>query len=135
MINYSTRTAAAALGIEEKALDNVLSRDAAKPHHGGRQGLSRRLTFDSLLELAIAFILKRELGIPITRGLELAAHIARDPNGTAPLGAIGTLRLDTTSLRNTLSNSLAAALEDTSTPRRGRPPTQTAASNEGRDAS
>jgi hypothetical protein len=135
MINYSTRTAVAALGIEEKALDNVLSREATKPHQGGVQGLSRRLTFDSLLELAIAFILKRELGVPISRGLELATEIACDPNGTASLGAIGTLRLDTTSLRNTLSSSLAVALEDTSTPRRGRPPTQTAATNEGRDAS
>jgi len=134
MISYSTRTAATALGIEEKSLDNILSREAFWLERGGRQGVSRRLTFESLFHLAVAFILKRELGVPLSRGLELAIGIAGAPLGAVPVGSIGTLQIDTTSLRSTLTRSLAAALEDASTPPRGRPARRTAR-NEERGAS
>jgi hypothetical protein len=122
-VNLTTRAAALALGVERKVLDNILAREARAFVDAGSRGRSRRIDFEALERIAIALILGRDLGVPLTRGLELAEEIMRTPgNLELAIGTLTTLRFDTERLHRALEAATADALEEYVPPRRGRPP-------------
>jgi hypothetical protein len=122
MRTFSTATAAHALGVDRKVLDNLLTREAKALVGVGRRGKDRRISFLVLEQLALALLLKRDLGVSLAKGLELAAAIVRSPTGEVAVGSLGMLRYEPTGLRLPLETALADALEEVAPPRRGRPP-------------
>jgi hypothetical protein len=150
MALYSTVTAALALGVDRKQLENLLGRCRIPGTSRGRQGRARRLSRDSLLAVAAVLHLQRRLGIPISRGAELLTDgLLSDPQGHSetspgapPIGreadeprphpapAPGgpalrygplVLLLDVSELQRELTQALADAIEVSPRPRRGRP--------------
>jgi hypothetical protein len=122
-MTVSTRTAATALGIAPKLLDNVLSREARSLVSPGRQGRERRIAFAALERIAVALILNRDLGVSVARGLELAEQLLREPQGRElSLGSLTTLRFDTAHLRRALESAILEAVDEVVPPRRGRAP-------------
>jgi hypothetical protein len=122
MRTFSTATAAHALGVDRKVLDNLLTREAKALVGTGRRGKDRRISFSVLEQLALALLLKRDLGVSLARGLELAAAISQSPTGEIAVGLLGTLRYEHSGLRSPLEAALTDALEEVAPPRRGRPP-------------
>jgi len=68
----TTGTAAFALGIHKKDLDNILSRYPVRGFERRTQGLARRLSLASIEQVAIAIDLTRDFSIPIPTALLLA---------------------------------------------------------------
>ena len=122
MQKLTTATAAATLGIDSKALDNILSREASHLVACGARGKSRRISAHVLELVAVALVLKRDLGIPISRGLDLAAKLGESISGEVPFGRFGTLCFKINPLRLAMQQSIADIVEQTAPPLRGRPP-------------
>ncbi|HVT37862.1 MAG TPA: hypothetical protein VHE78_02345 [Gemmatimonadaceae bacterium] len=122
MRTFSTATAAHALGIDRKVLDNLLTREAKALVGAGRRGKERRISFVVLEQIALALLLKRDLGVSLAKGLELATAIAQSPSGEIAVGSLGSLRYEHSGLRSPLEAALADALEEVAPLRRGRPP-------------
>jgi hypothetical protein len=121
---YTIATAALALGVPAKWLDNTLSHFRVQGVHQTRQGVARRLTLEALLPLAISIALTRELGIPLARALELAnSLIAND--GQITFGNRLVISTDLAATRADLLRQLDHAVEVAPLPRRGRPPKST----------
>jgi hypothetical protein len=121
---YTVTTAALALGVPAKWLDNTLSHFRIEGVHQARQGVARRLSLESLLHLATSIILTRELEIPLARALELARDlIAMD--GQVAFGDRLSISTDVISIRADLLLHLEHAVEVAPLPRRGRPPKNT----------
>lgn len=142
MASYSTTTAAMALGIDRKQLENLLGRCRIPGTSRGRQGRARRLSRDSLLAVAAVLHLQRSLGIPASRAVELlGAGLLAEPAGRSgnpaaggetpgvwPVGAGAGLHrgpflllVDVSQLERELSHALAEAMEMSPRPQRGRP--------------
>jgi hypothetical protein len=118
---YTIATAALALGTSIKWLDNVLSHNRVSGVAQERQGISRRLTVEGLLVLALAVLLIREFGLPTPKAIALAEELAK--NEGRYIGERGlNLGLDLGSFRARLLESLENAVEIAPVPRRGRPP-------------
>jgi hypothetical protein len=117
----STDVAAAALGVDRKTLDNLLSREGRSLVGAGARGRRRRIPVEVLELAAIAMILNRDLGVSIAQGLEFASLIVAAPASAIPIGSLGTLTFDLIPLRQALEQSIAEALESTAEPTRGRP--------------
>src|ERR1700681_4830637 len=75
---YTIATAALALGTSVKWLDNVLSHNRVPGVTQERQGVSRRLTVEGLLVLALALLLIQDLGVPTPRAIALAEDLAQN---------------------------------------------------------
>jgi hypothetical protein len=104
-----------------KWLDNVLSHNRVPGVTQERQGISRRLTIDGLLVLALALLLIQELGLPTPKAIALAGELARnDGRYVADRGLV--LGLDLKPFRVRLLESLENAVEVAPVPTRGRPP-------------
>jgi len=123
MRSVTTGTAAFALGIAKKDLDNILSRYPVRGYERGRQGVARRLSFASIEQIAIAIDLTREYSIPIPTGLLLAEEALSSREGviTAPSGHLA-IHADLDRIRRELQVKLTEAIEHVIPPRRGRPP-------------
>lgn len=121
MKSLSTMAAAAALGIDRKALDNVLAREARSLVVSGRRGRSRRIPTAALEQIAVALILSRDLGVGIARALELAAAIIAAPASSIRAGSLCTVTFEVTRLRHALERAVHEALESIAEPVRGRP--------------
>ena len=122
MQKLTTATAAATLGVDTRVLDNILSREASHLVPSGVRGRSRRISVQVLELVAVALVLKRDLGIPIARGLDLAAKLGESVAGEIPFGRFGTLRFSFNPLRSAMQQSIADIVEQTVPPERGRPP-------------
>jgi hypothetical protein len=118
---YTIATAALALGTSIKWLDNVLSHNRVPGVAQERQGISRRLTVEGLLVLALAVLLIQELGLPTSEAIALAADLARNEGRYAARQGLN-LGLDLSSFRARLLERLENAVEIAPIPRRGRPP-------------
>src|SRR6267154_1255668 len=118
---YSTAETALALGIGEKRLDNLLTGPARPLVPKKGNGRSRELSAESVELIAIALLLRRDLGAPVARALQLAASLVASPGQCAPIGTLGSLHFDVAALRSVLQNALSDAIEDSVRPRRGRP--------------
>jgi hypothetical protein len=118
---YTIATAALALGTSVKWLDNVLSHNRVPGVTQERQGVSRRLTVEGLLVLALALLLIQELGAPTPRAISLAEDLAQN-EGRHMIREGLNLDLDLPSFRIRLLERLESAVEVAPVPRRGRPP-------------
>ena len=118
---YTVAAAALALGTSVKWLDNVLSHNRVPGVSQERQGVSRRLTVEGLLVLAMAVLLIQELGMPTPRAIALAEDLAHNEGRYTVQQGLN-LALDLTAFRALLLEKLEAAVEIAPVPRRGRPP-------------
>lgn len=117
---YTIATAALALEVPLKWLDNILSHHKVAGVQQERQGIARRLTIDGLLILGVIIRLNKDLGIPLARATELAERIATTGGQhTSPNGV--NVRLDLNDLQSKLLERLESAVENAPAPRRGRP--------------
>lgn len=117
---YTIATAALTLGTSIKWVDNVLSHNRVSGIARGRQGISRRLTIEGLVGLALAVLLARELGLPTAKAIMVAENLAKNEGRyIAPQGLI--LTLDLSSFRADLLERLESAVEIAPVPKRGRP--------------
>ncbi|HET7614666.1 MAG TPA: hypothetical protein VFK26_12135 [Gemmatimonadaceae bacterium] len=121
---YTVATAALALGVRPKWLDNTLSHFRIQGVQQARQGVARRLTVEALLPLATSIALTRELGIPMARALDLATKIVTN-DGQIALGGRLVIAIDLIATRAELLRQLEHAVEVAPLPRRGRPPKNT----------
>ncbi|MBW7931999.1 MAG: hypothetical protein H3C62_00030 [Gemmatimonadaceae bacterium] len=119
----TTGTAAFALGIQKKDLDNILSRYPVRGFERGKQGLSRRLSLASIEQVAIAIDLSRDYSIPIPTALILAEEALGSREGVIPSpGGHLALHVDVERIRRDIQVKLTDAIEYIIPPRRGRPP-------------
>jgi len=121
MRTLSTASAAVALGVDRKILDNVLARECSSFILTGRRGRSRQIPIAALERIAVAFILNRDLGVSLARGLELAEQVVGSPSASVAVGSLGKLTFDVSRLRQMLELSISEALESVAEPLRGRP--------------
>lgn len=119
----TTGTAAFALGIPKKELDNILSRYSVRGYERGRQGVARRLSQASVEQVALAIDLTRDYAIPVPTALLLAEEALSSREGviTSPGGHLA-IHVDLVRIRRDLQVKLAEAIENVIPPRRGRPP-------------
>jgi|ERR1700730_2863137 hypothetical protein len=117
---YTIATAALTLGTSAKWLDNVLSHNRVSGIARERQGVSRRLTIEGLVGLALTVLLMRELGLPTAKAIMIAENLAKtEGRYIAPQGLV--LTLDLSLFRATLFERLESAVEIAPAPKRGRP--------------
>jgi hypothetical protein len=121
MRTLSTASAAVALGVDRKILDNILARESRSLILTGRQGRSRQIPVAALERIAVAFVLNRDLGVSLARGLEIAEQLVDSPTASVAVGSLGELTFDMARLRRTLDLSIDEALESVAEPVRGRP--------------
>lgn len=121
MRTLSTTSAAVAIGVERKILDNILARECRSIIVTGRRGRNRQIPVAVLERIAVAFILRRDLGVSIARGLEIAELLFASPSSPVPIGSLGALAFDVARLRRTLELAVDEALESVAEPARGRP--------------
>ena len=118
---YTIATAALTLGTSVKWLDNLLSHNRVSGIVRERQGVARRLTVESLVGLALAVLLVRELGLPTAKAIALAENLAKtEGRYIASRGFM--LTVDLSSFRADLLERLESAVEMAPVPKRGRPP-------------
>lgn len=120
--SLSSAAAARVLGIDRRLLDNLLARQARPFLRAGTRGRSRRIEFATLERLAVALIFRRDLDIPVVRGLALAEEILGTPQGAElSVGPLTTLRFDAAQLHRALDTAIAETVEEFIPPKRGRP--------------
>lgn len=121
---YTVATAALALQVPTKWIDNTLSHFDVQGVTQTRQGISRKLSVESLLILSIALALIRDLGTAAGNAIDVATQLARSNGKTRlPLGI--SLEVDIEKTNTSLLERLEHAVEMAPLPRRGRPPQKT----------
>jgi hypothetical protein len=118
---YTIATAALALGTSVKWLDNALSHNRVPGVSQERQGVSRRLTVEGLLVLALVVLLIQELGVPMPRAIVLAEDLTKNAGRHIARQGLS-VDIDLASFRARLLDTLENAVEVAPVPRRGRPP-------------
>jgi hypothetical protein len=121
---YTVATAALALDVSVKWLDNTLSHFNVQGVTQTRQGVARRLPIESLTILAIAVSLIRALDTPVQRAIDLATQLTRS-NGTIAVPGDIQINIDVQHTTDLLLGRLEHAVEIAPLPRRGRPPQKT----------
>jgi hypothetical protein len=114
----TTATAAAAIGIQKKALDNLLGRLDLPEAVSGRQGVDRRIPVTLLPELLLAVEISEQLGVSVRAAFELARRLS---DGPIDLGPYLNLRADFAAVRGEVEEQLEVAIETVVRKRRGRP--------------
>jgi hypothetical protein len=114
----TTATAAAVLGIEKKALDNLILRLGHGFLPGGRQGVERRIPVTVLTDLFLVLELTEALQIPAYRALELAQQPGQQPDAGSDFLSLEVRR--DRAVRE-LELRLSHAIESVVRPKRGRP--------------
>src|SRR5947209_8813446 len=121
---YTVATAALALGVSAKWLDNTLSHFNVQGVTQTRQGVARTLSIDSLTVLAIAISIIRALDTPVRNAIDLATQLTRSNGITTVPGGIQIV-IDVQHTTGVLLERLEHAVEIAPSPRRGRPPQKT----------
>jgi len=121
---YTIATAALALGIPPKWLDNVLSHYKVPGVAQEKQGVARRISVEGLLLLAATLLLTRELGLATAKAIELATTVIASDGAVEFRGGMR-IELDLGNLRTGILSQLERAVEVAPLPRRGRPPKNT----------
>jgi len=114
----TTATAAAAIGLRKKALDNLLGRLDLPEASSGRQGVERRIPVTLLPELLLTAELSDQLGIPIRSAFAMARRLVA---GEVSAGPFLQLRADTASIKLEIDRQLEVAIETVVRRPRGRP--------------
>jgi hypothetical protein len=121
---YTVATAALALHVSNKWLDNTLSHYSVQGVSQERQGISRTLSLEALGILDIGLALMADLELPLGRALGVAAELHRSA-GKAILPAGTGIEINLEHLTAALLSRLEHAVEVAPLPRRGRPPQKT----------
>jgi hypothetical protein len=117
---YTVATAALALDLPAKWVDNILSHHTVSGVTQERQGVARKLSIDGLLVLALTTFLIQELGAPAPKAIGIAELLLRNKGRyESPRGL--SLVLDLSAFQNSLLERLENAVEMAPVPRRGRP--------------
>ncbi len=117
---YTVATAALALQMPVKWVDNALSHNKVPGVHQERQGIARHLTVDGLLILAVASTLVKELGVPLAFSLRVGQLLIRNDGHYAVTAGVR-LEVDLKNLSAMLLERLESAVEIAPIPKRGRP--------------
>jgi hypothetical protein len=117
---YTVATAALALGVSIKWVDNILSHNKVAGIQQHRQGVARRLSIEGLLILALTALLVHELGIPTKMAIIIAERIVRNAGRYDAEQGLS-ITLDLTAFQAGLLERLENAVEIAPIPRRGRP--------------
>ena len=117
---YTVATAALALDMPAKWVDNVLSHYFIHGVRQERQGVARRLTIDGLMLLALTALLTHDLGIPAGKAIAVAEDVVRGGGSYTSSQGLH-VELDLASFRADLLEQLEHAVEIAPIPRRGRP--------------
>lgn len=119
---YNTATAASALNVSAKWLDNILSHNDLDGVQSESQGVSRRLSLASITALSLTKDLAMNLDISQASALRLATRVLAQPTGVLEFSTGFRMSVDIGALRAATLARLARAVEVAPTPRRGRPP-------------
>jgi hypothetical protein len=111
-------TAAAAIGLQKKALDNLLGRLDLPEAASGRQGVERRIPVTLLPALLLTAELTDQLDMPIRSAFALARRLV---SGEVALGPFLSLRAETAPLSDEIDRQLEVAIETVVRRPRGRP--------------
>lgn len=118
---YNTATAAAALGVTPKWLDNLLSHNKIDGVTGARQGVPRRLSGAAVELVAIVRDLSSVIGVPISSAVVIAQQILHEHGRNYAVSPAVVLSVDVRALTHEVASSLARAVELTPQRTRGRP--------------
>ncbi len=118
---YNTETAATALGVTPKWLDNLLSHNKIDGVSKARQGVARRLSVHGVQSVAVVRDLSSTLGIPVASAIEIARRLLHEPGRAHPVSSAIKLSLDASALKRDVASSLAHAVEVAPHRTRGRP--------------
>ena len=118
---YTVATAALALGMPIKWVDNVLSHNRVLGIRQERQGIARRLSIEGLVVLGITAALIHELGLPTAKAIVVAEGISKG-SGRYLAGKGLSIEIDIAAFQASLFERLESAVEIAPVPRRGRPP-------------
>lgn len=118
---YTVATAALALRVPSKWVDNVLSHNEVLGIRQDRQGLARHLSVDGLIILGLTLLLISELGLPIAKAIGMAEALMKS-NGQYSAKHGLSVEIDLASFQTSLLERLETAVEIAPVPRRGRPP-------------
>lgn len=120
---YTVVTAAVALSLSSKTLDNILSHHAVPGVSQSRQGIARKLTPRAMLILDITFRLADTAGMSISRSLHFASDLAQGEGAArrSRVDSVISLEVDVAAIESSLALRLAHAVEIAPQPRRGRP--------------
>ncbi|MEO7103347.1 MAG: hypothetical protein ABI311_08155 [Gemmatimonadaceae bacterium] len=122
MPSYNTTTVASALGVTPKWLDNLLSHNDLDGSQRVSQGVSRRLSFDTVTMLALAKELIDTIGMKAPAAISLAAQLLNSSTGELIVSPRLRINVQPDGLQADVLDSLARAVEIAPSPRRGRPP-------------
>jgi len=114
----TTATAAAIIGLERNAFQNMITRIRASELPRGRQGLERRIPVTLLPRLLMCAELAQRLGLPFWEAYSLAQRLARG-EGTA--GPFIRIYVDLERIEREIDAQLETAVETVVRPKRGRP--------------
>lgn len=120
--SYNVAVATLALDVPHKWLDNILSRHRIPGVEQHRQGITRRLSLDALVALAIIHDLCQHLHLPANQAVAIATRLtaAEDTTLTLCEGTIS-LAADREAITRRVTERLAHAIESAPQPLRGRP--------------
>lgn len=119
---YSTVDVAIALGTSPKTIDNLITRYCRAAIPVGTQGASRSIPAATVEVIALALLLKRDLGMPFRRGWLIGTGLLHGDAPRMSVGILGTLEYDVPRLKAVVRQALADSVQDRSPIRRGRPP-------------
>ncbi len=119
---YNTATAAAAIEVSPKWLDNLLSHNDIADIQIQSQGVARRLSLSAITQLLLVKQLIDTLNLPSPCAIRLAESLLSSSSGEVPLSPLLHLSLRPDAFRADVLARLARAVEAAPTPRRGRPP-------------
>lgn len=122
MPSYRTATAAHALGVTAKWLDNLLSHNKIAGVASERQGSARRLSTESVATIELTRELVDSLQLPVVAAVSLAHSLLANSGHSAHASPYLTISLNRPALFEHVLGQLAHAVEVSPTPRRGRPP-------------
>lgn len=121
---YNTATAAVALEVSPKWLDNLLSHNELDGVSSEAQGIARRLPLAAILVIYLAREFIDTTGLSAPAALSLAARLLNPADHNPRLSPLFSITINADSLQSTLLQKLDRAVETAPTPRRGRPPTR-----------
>jgi len=119
---YTVATAALALGVSAKWIDNILAHNKLQGIRQERQGIARHLSIEGLMILGLTALLNTELGLPAAEAIRVAEEMSKT-NGQYFARRGLSVQIDLASFQARLLERLETAVEIAPVPRRGRPPT------------
>ena len=126
---YNVSAVAEAVGLTEKQLDNLLSRNALPGVERKARGVSRRISVDAAVTIHLASQLADAMRLPVAAALEMASELQTSTHQVVSVGEFVSLQADIGALRNATLVRLDAAVEAVGRRRRGRPPRRAKGTN------